>query len=152
MNIAFIFDRCRHSSAAVAPVKYKCDSNNLRGTFARTKILLTEKLTNGASVTPITINILRLGNMYASVNWFIIGLDNGVLPFGAKPLSIPILTCQWEDQLICIVQNFLQNSFAVNWLRCYDNGNNGLRVSCMVLPHNGKFIGFLCHDSLRFNA
>ena len=53
MNIAFIFDRCRRSSAAVAPVKYKCDSNNLRGTFARTKILLTEKLTNGALVTPI---------------------------------------------------------------------------------------------------
>ena len=52
LNITFIFDRCRHSSAAVAPVKYKCDLNNLRGTFARTKILLTEKLTNGALVTP----------------------------------------------------------------------------------------------------
>ena len=52
LNIAFIFDRCRRSSAAVAPVKYKFDSNNVRGTFARTKILLTEKLTNGALVTP----------------------------------------------------------------------------------------------------
>ena len=48
----FIFDRCRRSSAAVAPVKYKCDSNNLRATFARSKNLLTEKLTNGALVTP----------------------------------------------------------------------------------------------------
>ena len=48
----FIFDRCRRSSAAVAPVKYKCASNNLRGTFARSKILLTEKLTNSALVTP----------------------------------------------------------------------------------------------------
>ena len=52
LNSMFIFDRCRRSSAAVAPVKYKCDSNNLRGTFTRSKILLTEKLTNGALVTP----------------------------------------------------------------------------------------------------
>ena len=33
------------------PVKYKCDSNNLTGTFARSKILLTEKSTDGALVT-----------------------------------------------------------------------------------------------------
>ena len=48
----FMFDRCHRSSAAVALVKYKCDSNNLRGTFTRSKILLTEKLTSGALVTP----------------------------------------------------------------------------------------------------
>ena len=48
----YIFDRCRHSSAAVAPVKYKCDSNNLRVTFTRSNILLTEKLKNGTLVTP----------------------------------------------------------------------------------------------------
>ena len=47
-----IFDRCRRSSAAVTPVKYECDANNLTGPFARSKILLTEKLTNGALVTP----------------------------------------------------------------------------------------------------
>ena len=45
-------DRCHRSSAAVAPVKYKCDSNYLRGTFAWWKRLLAEKLTNGALVTP----------------------------------------------------------------------------------------------------
>ena len=48
----FIFDRCCRSSAAVTPVKYECDTNNLTGTSARLKILLTEKLTNGALVTP----------------------------------------------------------------------------------------------------
>ena len=48
----FIFDRCRRSSAAVAPVKYECDGNNLPGAFTRPKILLTERLTNGALVTP----------------------------------------------------------------------------------------------------
>ena len=48
----FIFDRCCRSSAAVTPVKYECDTNNLTGTSARSKILLTEKLTNGALVTP----------------------------------------------------------------------------------------------------
>ena len=48
----FIFHRCRRNSAAGAPVKYKCDLNTLRGTFARSKILQTEKLTNGALVLP----------------------------------------------------------------------------------------------------
>ena len=54
MNITFIFDRCRRSSAAATPVKYECDSKNLTCTFAISKILLTEKLTNGALVTPIS--------------------------------------------------------------------------------------------------
>ena len=36
----------------VSPVKYECDSWNLTGAFARSKILLTEKLANGALVTP----------------------------------------------------------------------------------------------------
>ena len=48
----FIFDRGHRSSATVTPVKYECDANNLTGTFARSKILLMEKLTNGALVTP----------------------------------------------------------------------------------------------------
>ena len=34
------------------PVKYECESKNLTVTFARSKILLTEKLTNEALVTP----------------------------------------------------------------------------------------------------
>ena len=53
-------DSCHRSSAAVAPVKYKCDLNNLRGTFTRSKILLTEKLTNGALVTPTPGLVLKL--------------------------------------------------------------------------------------------
>ena len=40
------------SWAAGTPVKYECDSRNLTCTFARPKILLTEKLKNGALVTP----------------------------------------------------------------------------------------------------
>ena len=39
--------------AAATPVKYECDANKLTGTLAKSKILLTEKLTNGALVTPI---------------------------------------------------------------------------------------------------
>ena len=51
LNITFIFDRCRRSSPAVSPVKYvKCDSNNIRGTFARS-VYFTDKLTNGDLVT-----------------------------------------------------------------------------------------------------
>ena len=52
LNITFIFERCRRSSDAEVPVKYKCDSNNLRGSIGRSKILLTEKFTNGGLVTP----------------------------------------------------------------------------------------------------
>ena len=52
MHIAFIFGRCRRSAAAVTLVKYECDSGNLTGNFARSKILITEKLANGALVTP----------------------------------------------------------------------------------------------------
>ena len=39
-------------AAAVTPVKYECDAKNLTGTFARSKILLMEELTNGVLVTP----------------------------------------------------------------------------------------------------
>ena len=48
----FIFDRCRCSSAAGTPVKYECDSRNPTCTFSRSKIFLTEKLTNRALVSP----------------------------------------------------------------------------------------------------
>ena len=51
-NITFIFDRCCCSSAVVTPVKYECGSKNIKGTFARWKILLMEKLPNRALVTP----------------------------------------------------------------------------------------------------
>ena len=57
MNITFIFDRCHRSSAAVAPVKYECDSNNLRSTFEWWKFFLMEKLMNGALVTPTPVLI-----------------------------------------------------------------------------------------------
>ena len=50
--MTFIFDRCCRSSPAVTPVKYECDSENVTGTFAISKLLLTEKLTNGALATP----------------------------------------------------------------------------------------------------
>ena len=52
MNTTLIFARCCRSSAAVTPVKYEWDVKNVTDTFARSKILLTEKLTNGILVTP----------------------------------------------------------------------------------------------------
>ena len=54
LNTTFIFDRCCRSSAAVTPVKYEWDSKNITDTFARSKILLTKKLTNGVlvAITP----------------------------------------------------------------------------------------------------
>ena len=35
LNITYIFDSCHRSWAAVTSIKNVCDSNNLRGTFAR---------------------------------------------------------------------------------------------------------------------
>ena len=43
MNITFIFHKCRCSSAAMTPVKYECHSNNVTGTYVRSKILLDEQ-------------------------------------------------------------------------------------------------------------
>ena len=43
-NLTSIFDRCRHSSAAVTPVKYKRDSINLMGIFAKCKKILNREI------------------------------------------------------------------------------------------------------------
>ena len=66
----FIFDRCRRSSAAVAPVKYECDWDNLTGAFIRSKILLTEKLTNGALVTPAPGLLRHQGGSPGPTDWY----------------------------------------------------------------------------------
>ena len=60
----FIFGRCRRSSAAVTLVKYECESGNLTGTFARSKISLTEKLANGDLVTPTHVHLASEGEIW----------------------------------------------------------------------------------------
>ena len=45
LNFKFILYKRRHNIAAVTPVKHGCDSKSLIWTFARSKIVLTEKLT-----------------------------------------------------------------------------------------------------------
>ena len=62
---------------AVAPVKYKCDSNNLRGTFDRSKILLTEKLTNGALVTPTPDLYAAHHGGWQQTPWSIVWVGSG---------------------------------------------------------------------------
>ena len=52
LNITFIFDRYHCSWAAVIPAKYECDSKNPTSTFEISNFSITEKLTNGALVTP----------------------------------------------------------------------------------------------------
>ena len=72
LNITFIFDRCHRNSATVTPVKYKCDSKNLRGIFSRSKSLLMEKLANGALVTPtfeLNIKVVCFHNSVWSFHW-----------------------------------------------------------------------------------
>ena len=67
LNSTFIFGRCRHSWAAVTPVKYECDSNNLTCTFEISNISVTEKLMHGALVTP-TPDVSRIG-LCSSLPW-----------------------------------------------------------------------------------
>ena len=50
--VTSIFGICRPSLAAMTCVKYGCGSTILTHACARSKIFLTEKLTNGALVTP----------------------------------------------------------------------------------------------------
>ena len=52
-DIKFIFGRCHRSWAAETPGKYEHDWNYMTYTFAKSKIPVTEKLANGALVTPI---------------------------------------------------------------------------------------------------
>ena len=123
----FIFDRCCRSSAAVTPVKYECDTNNLTGTSARSKILLTEKLTNGALVTPtpagsaldgavfdlaqILANLVH--NMSRSQLYFGFG-HFGSLSFGPIRfwwiyelyLGWGLLKPSTLNSLLCIIKNF----------------------------------------------
>ena len=51
-DVTFIFDRCHRSWAAETPDKYECDWKYLNYTSAKSKFLVTEKLTNEALVTP----------------------------------------------------------------------------------------------------
>ena len=51
-DIKFIFGRCHRSWAAETPGKYEHDWKYLTYTFAKSKFPVTEKLTNGALVTP----------------------------------------------------------------------------------------------------
>ena len=67
------------SQVSVIPVKYEYDSKNLAVTFARSKILRTEKLTNGALVTP-TLGLARHENIVCDF------LLNSTIQFGNAPL------------------------------------------------------------------
>ena len=49
LNMTFIFDWCRRTSAAVTPVRYECDSTNVSGIFPNGEI----KERSWAWVTPI---------------------------------------------------------------------------------------------------
>ena len=62
-TIAFTFGRCRRSLAAVTSVKYGRGMKNLTCTFARSKIYLTEKLTNWALVPLLQVCVIYCMNV-----------------------------------------------------------------------------------------
>ena len=71
-DIKFIFGRCHRSWAAETPGKYEHDWNYLTYAFAKSKFPVTEKLANGALVTPIPVPLLLLHTVCISLRW---GLD-----------------------------------------------------------------------------
>ena len=139
----FIFDRYRRSTAVVIPVKYECESKNLTVTFARSKILLTENLTNGALATPtqgqrwlisevellyrITYSRMFLSNQS---NW-----SSELLIF----TSISYLCKQFKLELIPNGQHYHTGFASEMWL-LFNPGTEGLHSSHPVF---GVFIEFL---------
>ena len=56
LNITFIFNRCHRNLAAVTSVKHECDSENLAGTFVRSKNSLTVPSHNSNQFWLVTNN------------------------------------------------------------------------------------------------
>ena len=121
----FMFDRCRRSSAAVAPVKYECDLNNLRGTFTSSKILLTEKLANGALVTP-TPGPLKHDTLYGEIS-------------RSLEVNIYMDLTHWDrDKMAAISQTMFSNAFS--WMKMCEfclrfDWNLFLRVQLTIFHH-----------------
>ena len=77
-------------------IKYECDLNNLRGKFARSKILHMEKLTNRTLVTPIpgpsacTVCVIlwKINNGSVALVTYIHGVSNVSMPTSAEWLCI----------------------------------------------------------------
>ena len=93
----FIYDRCRRSSAAGTPVKYECDSRNLTCIFARSIILLTEKLTNRALVTPTPVRRM-LGFQPSTRSKMLTHLAN-IRSFTA------LIECRWMTFYQCMLSS-----------------------------------------------
>ena len=74
LNNTFVLGRYCRSSAAATPVKYESNSNKLTNTFARSKLSLTEKSTNGALVTPTPEN-------YGFPDWLLLTHCRLVVPY-----------------------------------------------------------------------
>ena len=70
-DITFICDRCRRSRAAETPGKYGRDLKYLAYTFTKSIFPVTEKLTNGALVTPTPGEVL-----YCLWIWRVISFRN----------------------------------------------------------------------------
>ena len=81
-DIKFIFGRCHRSWAAETPGKYQHDWNYLTYTFAKSKFPVTDKLANGALVTPIP---------------------------GAKPSGATVLTQFTRNTTLCQYQETSEN-------------------------------------------
>ena len=139
----FIFDRCRRSSAAVTPVKYECDANNLTGSFARSKILLTGKLTNGALVTPtpgrwIHHMLKSSGLVYVALQplieeWFTRQALNTLRPTqDGRHFADDIFTCIFFNENCCILIKF-----SLKYVRKGPIDNNRALVQIMAWRRSG---------------
>ena len=141
----FIFGTCSRSLAVVTSVKYGCDLKNLTCTFARSKILLTDKLTNGALVTstPVLHQVCVLETPKLShelcyiIRVYDIRCDEMCEWYYIKINISDIFRIQWESVYyasrsgICFNLNMSSYQIANSH---YKNGT----ISRLYYLHNGK--------------
>ena len=105
------------------PVKYECDSRNLTCTFARLKVLLMEKLTNGALVPPTPRSI--------GASHTCLVIVNRLLMLAVGPLASYIMACSMH-----------KSQFLPQYLQNYHNCNSLIKKACNVC-HRGAYVQIL---------
>ena len=119
--VTSIFGICRPGLAAMTSVKYGCDLTILTRACARSKISLTEKLTNGALVTPTPGPLCRrldLALLHLLVFWRLSVPARQFDTWGAflKPFYISFVLTHWgRNKMAYIAHTPFSNAFL--WMK-----------------------------------
>ena len=99
----------------MTPVRYECDPKNLTSSFARSKILFTEKLTNGALVppTPDLQQSPPVGAIFA-VGCAVSYRDCAIMPHGCDRENL----CAWKASTLRMMTSSNGSIFRVTGHLC----------------------------------